>query len=199
MASTNVCLLIKSNSCIISYLLNNVKTSTILMSTAVTPSAKKVILGSNQFFHYTRCIVLKRVTSLQGPSPRQRLDNTAPLKKGRSDGEPLATLCPLWPAWDLNFRPTTPETNTGQTGRLSFVAFLLEIHTIKRNFLDSFVMNRFWINWFFVITADNHGTVITHSSRTRWDFLQTLFACKLYYAHSCISLVTHTNNNTRCR
>ena len=38
--------------------------------------------------------------------------NTAPFfKKCCSGGEPLATLCPMWPARDLNLRPPAPETN----------------------------------------------------------------------------------------
>ena len=33
-------------------------------------------------------------------------------KKCRSDGEPLATLCSIWQARDLNLRPPDPETNS---------------------------------------------------------------------------------------
>ena len=32
------------------------------------------------------------------------------LKKFRSGGEPLATLCPIWLAWYLNPKPPDPET-----------------------------------------------------------------------------------------
>ena len=32
-------------------------------------------------------------------------------KKCRSGEEPLATLCPIWPARDLNLRPPAPGTN----------------------------------------------------------------------------------------
>ena len=51
-------------------------------------------IPTNQIFHYTRCIMPKRVMSLRGPSPRQWA-RTAQLvlKKCRSGGEPLATLC----------------------------------------------------------------------------------------------------------
>ena len=31
--------------------------------------------------------------------------------KYRNGGEPLATLCPIWPTRDLNLRPLAPETN----------------------------------------------------------------------------------------
>ena len=67
---------------------------------------------SNQIFHYTRCNTPKRVTSWRGPSPRHCAQATQLLsKKCRSGGEPLATLCPIWPAQDLNLRPPSPETN----------------------------------------------------------------------------------------
>ena len=66
----------------------------------------------NQIFHYTRCNTLRRVTSWRGPFPRHCTRATQLLsKKCRSGGEPLATLCPIWPARDLNFRPPAPETN----------------------------------------------------------------------------------------
>ena len=79
-----------------SYLLNDVKTSAILLQTAITLSAEKVILALNQIFHYTHCTMLKRVMSLWGPSPRHCARTTQPLlNKGRRDGKPLATLCPI--------------------------------------------------------------------------------------------------------
>ena len=66
----------------------------------------------NQIFHYTRCNTPKRVTSWRGPSPRHCARATQLLsKKYRSGGEPLATLCPIWPVRDLNLRPPAPETN----------------------------------------------------------------------------------------
>ena len=67
---------------------------------------------SNQIFHYTRCKTPKRVTSWRGPSPRHCARATQLLsKKCCSGGEPLATLCPIWPARDLNLRPPASETN----------------------------------------------------------------------------------------
>ena len=70
------------------------------------------IIKSNQIFHYTRCFTPKRVTSWRGPSPRHCARATQLLsKKCRSGGEPLATLCLIWPARDLNLRPPAPETN----------------------------------------------------------------------------------------
>ena len=69
-------------------------------------------IKSNQIFHYTRCNTPKRVTSWWGPSPRHCARATQLLSKiCRSGGEPLATLCPIWPARDLNLRPPAPETN----------------------------------------------------------------------------------------
>ena len=62
---------------------------------------------SNQIFHYTRCITSKRVTSWRDPSPRHCAQATQLCsKKCRSGGEPLATLCPISPARDLNLEPT---------------------------------------------------------------------------------------------
>ena len=47
-------------------------------------------------FHFTRCIMPKRVTSLWGPSLRHCARATRfILKKCLSGGEPLATLCPI--------------------------------------------------------------------------------------------------------
>ena len=48
----------------------------------------------NQIFHYTRCITLKRVTSWRGPPPHHCARATQlHLKKCRSGGKPLTTLC----------------------------------------------------------------------------------------------------------
>ena len=68
--------------------------------------------NQNQIFHYTRCNTPRRVTSWRGPSPCHCARATQLLsKKCRNGGEPLATLCPIWPARDLNLRPPAPETN----------------------------------------------------------------------------------------
>ena len=66
---------------------------------------------SNQIFH-TRSIMPKRVTSLRGPFPR-RCFRAKQLfsNKCRTGDKPLITLCPIWPARDLNLRPFAPETN----------------------------------------------------------------------------------------
>ena len=51
---------------------------------------------ANQIFYYTRCITLKRVTSLRDPSLRYcALYVTQLLSKCRRSGEPLAALCPI--------------------------------------------------------------------------------------------------------
>ena len=55
--------------------------------------------------------MLKRVTSLRGPISRHYARATQLLsKKCRIGGEPLATLCSILPARDLNLRPHAPET-----------------------------------------------------------------------------------------
>ena len=72
----------------------------------------KIVLTLNQIFYYTRCITPKRVTSWQDPSSRHCARVTQLLlKKCRSDGEPLATLCPILPVRNLNLRLPAPETN----------------------------------------------------------------------------------------
>ena len=49
---------------------------------------------------------------LWGPSPRPCTPSTQLLsKKCRSGGKLLATLCPIWPARDLNLRPPVLEAN----------------------------------------------------------------------------------------
>ena len=68
--------------------------------------------NQNQIFYYTRCSTPKRVTSWRGPSPRHCARATQLLsKKCCSGGGPLATLCPIWPARDLNLWPPAPEPN----------------------------------------------------------------------------------------
>ena len=55
----------------------------------------------------------KACNELAGPTPRHFSRATQLLsKKYRSPGEPLATLCLVWPARDLNLRPPASETNT---------------------------------------------------------------------------------------
>ena len=59
------------------------------------------------------CITPKRVTSWWGSSPRHCAPQVTQIlsKKCRSGGEPLATLCLITPALDLNLRPHVLETN----------------------------------------------------------------------------------------
>ena len=62
-----------------------------------------------------------RVTSRRNPSPRHCALATQVLsKKCCSGGEQLATLCPIWPAWDSNLRPPAPETNALPLDQLAF-------------------------------------------------------------------------------
>ena len=37
--------------------------------------------------------------------------NTALFEEMSRGGEPLTTLCPIWPTQDLNLKPPAPETN----------------------------------------------------------------------------------------
>ena len=54
----------------------------------------------------------KRVTSWRRPSPRHCARAAQLLwKKCDSGGKPLATLCLISPARDLNLGPPAPETN----------------------------------------------------------------------------------------
>ena len=58
----------------------------------------------------TRYLTPKRVTSWRGPFPRDCAWATHFLsKKCCNDGEPLTTLCLIWPAWDLNLKPPAPR------------------------------------------------------------------------------------------
>ena len=75
--------------------------------------AQKCITKSNQIFHYTRCNSPKRVTRLRGLYPHHCTWATQlHSKKCCSGGKPLATLCQIWPAQDLNLRPPASATNT---------------------------------------------------------------------------------------
>ena len=54
----------------------------------------------------------KRVTSWRGPSPRHCARAALFVwEKCGSDGKPLATLCLISPARDLNLGPPAPEIN----------------------------------------------------------------------------------------
>ena len=70
---------------------------------------------SNQIVHYTRCITPKRITSL-----RAHLRVIAPGQNSsfRKNVAAVATLCSIWPAWDLNLRTPAPGANTSPLDRL---------------------------------------------------------------------------------
>ena len=81
----------------------------------------KTFIRENLLFKQIKLFIIiapKRVTSLQGLSPRhctwaiQLL-----LKKCRSGSKPLATLCLNWTTRDLNLRSPVPDTNARPTGR----------------------------------------------------------------------------------
>ena len=95
----------------------------------------KKLAIKNQIFHNIRWITRKRVTSWRGnsaSSPRHCARATQLLsKKCRSDGEPLATLCPIWPARDLNLRPPAPETNALPLDQLAGARIVFKIKLIS--------------------------------------------------------------------
>ena len=64
-------------------------------------------------FHYTLCIAQKRVTNGgKGPIFASLFPGmTLSSSKRRSDGEPLATLRTIWPARDLDLRPSARQAN----------------------------------------------------------------------------------------
>ena len=68
---------------------------------------KRFSVTSNFPLDYSGVITSKRVTNLQGSFLAAKRPGWIYLllKKCRSGGQPLATLCPIWPAWDLNIRP----------------------------------------------------------------------------------------------
>ena len=67
----------------------------------------QINLSLYSLYHAEACI-----TSWRGPSTRHCAYATQFLsKKCRSGGESLATVCPIWPAEDLNRRPPAPERN----------------------------------------------------------------------------------------
>ena len=68
-------------------------------------------------------------------------------KKYRSGGEPFATLCPIWPARDLNIRAPTPETNAIPLNQLAdhCCKFVLEVANI------SWIWTRLKIAWFRIL------------------------------------------------
>ena len=66
---------------------------------------------SNQIFHYTRCIMLKRVTSLRGHLRIIAPGQHSFFQRIVAAMASLATLCPIWPAWDLSLWPPTLEMN----------------------------------------------------------------------------------------
>ena len=67
----------------------------------------------NQIFNATVLVVLRRsMLRVCGAHFRVIALGQQPLsKKCRSGGESLATLCPIWSAWDLNLKLPAPETN----------------------------------------------------------------------------------------
>ena len=76
-----------------------------------------------EVIRYTRCIIRKHVTSVQGPSPRHcpRAIQVLP-KKCQSGGEPLATLFPICTAQDLNLHlPHQRRTRYRSTNWLGYI------------------------------------------------------------------------------
>ena len=83
----------------------------------VTPRSE-VFDKSNLLFY--SLYYAEAYNELAGPSPRYCARASRLLsKKYRSGGEPLATLCPIWPARDLKLRPPAPETSALQLDQLA--------------------------------------------------------------------------------
>ena len=109
-----------------------------------------LFIKSNQIIHYTRCITPKRVTSWRGPSSHHCARATQLLsKKCRSGGEPLATLCPIWPARDLNLRPPAPETNALPLDQLAGLFYLSDKVLLSDLILSFFYIYLFWTFYMF--------------------------------------------------
>ena len=130
-----------------------------------------VQINQNQIFHYTRCNTPKRATSSRGPSPSHCARATQLLsKKCLNGGEPLATLCPIWPARRLNLRLPAPETNALPLDQLALIActsFLRDIDCgfgttkIRQLFVApklciyciAYRYYQYWINQWFFLTS----------------------------------------------
>ena len=103
------------------------------------------------FLHFLRLIVqiksnfslhslqyAEACNELAGPSPHH-CARTAQLlsKKCCSGGKPLATLCPIWPARDLNLRPPATETNPLPLDQLAGTTYCCESLFTVMNFAKS--------------------------------------------------------------
>ena len=69
-------------------------------------------LTSNQIVPYTRCYA-KACSEYEGPARFRVIapcGNTASFEEMSQWWRVVATLCWILPAWDLNFRPSAPET-----------------------------------------------------------------------------------------
>ena len=89
-----------------------------------------------QIFHYIKyslCYAKASNEFAESISESLRPNNTQLLsKKCRSGGEPGATLCPIWPARDLNLRPPTQKNlvTSRPTGRL-YALVLLHMYSLS--------------------------------------------------------------------
>ena len=107
---------------------------------------KVVVQLKVKTFYHTRCITPKRVTtaSWRGPSSRHCIRATRLLlKKYRSLGEALATMCPILSARDLNLKPPAPGTNALPLDQLAVlyqkkVIISINSKRLGLNFLLSF-------------------------------------------------------------
>ena len=110
-------------------------------------------LSSNQIFHYTRCNTPERVMSWRGSSLRHCAWATQLLlKKCHNGGEPLATLCPIWPARDLNLRPPVPGTNALQLDQLCQTLLVKKLKGSMRNLFNVASPNFFVFHLSFIFT-----------------------------------------------
>ena len=77
---------------------------------------------SNQIFRYNCCITPMQVTILLSTFPRHCARAIKlPLKKCCIGSEPLATMCSIWLARDLNLWLPAPETNALSLDKSSFI------------------------------------------------------------------------------
>ena len=77
-------------------------------------------------------VLRQNVKSLQRPFPCHCAQATQLVsKKGCSDGEPLATLCPIWPARNLTLRPRAPETKALPLDQLAGKVTVNNFNSIK--------------------------------------------------------------------
>ena len=125
-------------------------------------------VNTNQIFHYTCCITPKPVLSWRGPSLCYYAQATQLLSnKCCSGGKPLATLCSIWPARDLNLTPPAPETNALPLDQLVGT-------TVNTNLKNKFNVKCYTFSWqqahssFTYIWLLMHNNVMYYYAQSRF-------------------------------